>query len=75
MPQPDSDRSHSPRALVRRLDRCVAELNAFLMVLAVGLAILDVTCLTALRFDDAIMNLDKPIVSAVPAANIDDIAR
>ena len=40
------------KALAHRLDPWFRELNAFLIVLAVGLAILDVTCFTALKLRD-----------------------
>jgi len=35
----------SPKQLLRRIDRVAAELNAFLIVIAVGLAIIDLTFL------------------------------
>jgi hypothetical protein len=65
----------APKALVRRLDRCAGELNAFLMVLAVGLAILDGTCFTALRFGDALINLHNPIVEGAQETSMYDLAR
>jgi hypothetical protein len=40
-----------PKPLAKQLDRWAGELNAFLMVLAVGLAVLDFTCFTALHIN------------------------
>ena len=37
-----------------RLDRLAGELNAFLLVLAIGLAILDFTCFFAFKVRDAL---------------------
>jgi hypothetical protein len=39
---------------MQRLDRLAGELNAFLMVFAIGLAILDATCFVAMRTSTAI---------------------
>jgi len=40
------------KPLVKRLDRWAGEINAFLMVLALGLAVLDATCFAALHLND-----------------------
>jgi hypothetical protein len=53
--------SSSPRTLVRQVDRCLNQVNGFLLALAIGLAILDATCFTALRVEDALMNAGVPI--------------
>ena len=45
---------NSPKRLVARLDRVAGEMNAFLFVLALGLAALDLTCLWAFRMADAL---------------------
>ena len=37
-----------------RLDRAAGELNAFLLVLAIGLAVLDFTCFFAFQVRDAL---------------------
>ena len=39
----------SPRSLAARLDRAAGDMNAFLLVLAIGLATLDLTCLWAFK--------------------------
>ena len=49
-PQEDN----SPKRLVARLERVAGEMNAFLFVLALGLAALDLTCLWAFRMADAL---------------------
>ena len=43
-----------PKRLLARLDRVAREMNAFLLVLALGLAALDLTCLWAFRMADAL---------------------
>ncbi len=43
-----------PKRLLARLDRVAREMNAFLLVLALGLAALDLTCLWAFRMVDAL---------------------
>lgn len=40
---------HSPEPLLRRLDRVAGEINPYLIILAVGLFILNLTCLAALE--------------------------
>jgi len=40
------------KPLLDRLDHWLRELNAFLLAVALGLAILDVTCFTALKLRD-----------------------
>jgi hypothetical protein len=49
MSDPKSRDGDSPTTLRRRLDRWVAELNAFLIVFALGLAIMDGTCFLILQ--------------------------
>jgi hypothetical protein len=39
---------------MHRLDRVAAELNVILMVIAVGLGVLDLTCLWALKIEDVL---------------------
>jgi hypothetical protein len=51
MAEPGPSDRQTPKPLVKQLDRWVGEVNTFLVVLAVGLAILDATCFTALRFN------------------------
>jgi hypothetical protein len=59
-----------PKTLMQRLDRNAGELNTFLMVFAIGLAILDATCLTVLKLRDipAIAYIGGSIQPASPAA-------
>ena len=49
---PEED--NSPKPLLARLDRVARQINAFLFVLALGLAALDLTCLWAFRMADAL---------------------
>ncbi len=49
-PQEDTSR----KFLLVRLDRLAREMNAFLFVLALGLAALDLTCLWVFRMADAL---------------------
>ena len=52
--QPRMPRDHDrPKTLVARLDRIAREMNAFLVVLAIGLATLDATCYWAKAVSDA----------------------
>jgi len=39
------EKNPRPSSLVARLDRAARDMNAFLLVLAIGLATLDLTCL------------------------------
>lgn len=40
----------SPKPLAQRLDRAFANINAFLLALAIGLAILDTTCFVGTKY-------------------------
>jgi hypothetical protein len=45
---------HAPKQLWQRLDRVFAEMNVILLALAIGLAVLDITCFSALGLNDAL---------------------
>ncbi len=47
--QPPSRNGESPKTVFERRERRAKELNAFLIVLAIGLAALDATCFAALK--------------------------
>ena len=49
MQQPPLREGQTPKHLMHRLDRLFGDMNAFLIVLAIGLAVLDFSCFTALR--------------------------
>jgi len=51
-PSPQND--DSPKRLLARLDRVAREMNVLLLVLALGLAVLDLPCLWAVRMADAL---------------------
>lgn len=53
-----------PRSLVARLDRAARDMNAFLLVLAIGLATLDLTCLWAFKLRDALPAVTHTSVSS-----------
>lgn len=54
-----------PQSLVARLDRAARDMNAFLLVLAIGLATLDLTCLWAFKLRDAL-----PAMTHTPASSM-----
>ena len=41
-----------PRFMLRRIDRMAGEVNAFLVVIAIGLAMLDLACLAQKLVDE-----------------------
>jgi hypothetical protein len=49
-----SREDHFAKQLMRRLDRVAGEINVFLVVIALGLAVLDFTCLWAFTIEDAL---------------------
>jgi hypothetical protein len=54
----------SPKGLVQRLDHAFADINAFLLALAIGLAMLDIACFAATRSIDVI----KPLLQVTQTA-------
>jgi hypothetical protein len=54
------------RSLAARLDRAARDMNAFLLVLAIGLATLDLTCLWAFKLRDALPAMTRTSVSSAP---------
>ena len=59
----------------RKFDRYASELNSLLLVVALGLAVLDVTCLTALRIGNPFGAVDLTINAPVKPASINDLVR
>jgi len=57
--------NRSPERLIGRLDRLAGRLNPFLAAIAIGLAILDASCLLALWGSNAL-----PISRGAPSATI-----
>ena len=51
------DKDPRPKGLAARLDRAAGDLNAFLLVLAIGLATLDLTCFWAFKMRDALPSM------------------
>src|SRR5436853_7843948 len=54
----------SSKRLLARLDRIAREMNAFLLVLAIGLATLDLTCLWAFKLRDALPAMTRTSASS-----------
>ena len=59
----------SRKRLAPRLDRAFAEINAFLLALAVGLAMLDFACFAATRSTDVI----KPLLRMTQTAPLSEV--
>jgi hypothetical protein len=57
------------RRLAARLDRAARDMNAFLLVLAIGLATLDLTCLWAFKLRDALPAASRTAAAAAVPAN------
>ena len=61
----------SPKGLLVRLDRAVGTMNAFLLVFAIGLAALDLTCLWIFTVRDALPSVTRlnanPAIASKPA--------
>ena len=58
-----------PRSLAARLDRAAGDVNAFLLVLAIGLATLDLTCLWAFKMRDALPAMARSTATSTMAIN------
>jgi hypothetical protein len=54
-----------PKGLAARLDRAAGNMNAFLLVLAIGLATLDLTCFWAFKMRNALpaMTTSSPVAN------------
>jgi hypothetical protein len=59
--------NRSPKALVLRLDRVFGEMNAVLLALAIGLAVLDTTYFIGTRYADLLKHM-PPLTQTAPAA-------
>jgi hypothetical protein len=75
MDNPTPTRPERKRPLLARLDAAAQDLNAMLLVLAIGLAILDFTCFFALEVRNALpprmppeTDVATPATAAVPPA-------
>src|SRR5438477_106030 len=63
MQNPLPGKDPRPRSLAARLERAAGDMNAFLLVLAIGLATLDLTCLWAFKLQDALPAMTRPSAS------------
>ena len=59
----------SPRSLAARLDRAAGDMNAFLLVLAIGLATLNLTCLWAFKMKEALPAMARATATSTTAVN------
>ncbi|HEX3538354.1 MAG TPA: hypothetical protein VHU15_16470 [Stellaceae bacterium] len=67
MQDPSSERREGRLGFAARIDRAARDMNAFLFVLAVGLAALDLSCYWALKLRDALPPVrPTAIAAAVP---------
>jgi len=67
MQLPSPPENHASKRLIHRLDRIFAEINVVLLALAIGFAMLDLTCFTALRASTAIAQITVAAETEVPA--------
>ena len=58
-----------PRSLTAWLDRAAGDMNAFLLVLAIGLATLDLPCLWAFKMRDALPAMAQATATSTMAIN------
>ncbi|HVB15329.1 MAG TPA: hypothetical protein VNF04_02230 [Stellaceae bacterium] len=72
---PSPPRRNPPQDLKQRLDRTFGEINAVLLAVALGLAMLDLTAFSALRLSDELMRaqqhrqaVEAPSTVAAPVA-------
>lgn len=65
MQNPLPGKDPRPRSLAARLDRAARDMNAFLLVLAIGLATLDLTCLWAFKLRDALPSMTRSSASSM----------
>lgn len=54
MQDPFRNKNEKPRGIAARMDRAAADVNAVLLVLAIGLAALDFSCFFAFKLRDAL---------------------
>jgi hypothetical protein len=69
MPNRSPKKNPSPRSLAARLDRAAGDMNAFLLVLAIGLATLDLTCFWAFKMRDALPAMARATATSTAAVN------
>jgi len=69
MPDQSPKKDPSRRNLAARLDRAAGDMNAFLLVLAIGLETLDLTCLWAFRMRDLLPAMARATATSTMAVN------
>jgi len=70
MQNPLPGKDPRPRSLAARLERAAGDMNAFLLVLAIGLATLDLTCLWAFKLQDALPAMTRSSASSMAISSI-----
>ena len=60
-------RHHSPAQWLRRLDRAAGRMNPYLVVLAIGLVLLNLTCFALLGSRLSIVRCSPELASCAPA--------
>jgi hypothetical protein len=66
---PDQSPKKDPQSLAARLDRAAGDMNALLLVLAIGLAALDLTCLWAFKMRDVLPAMARATATSTTAIN------
>src|SRR5262245_51414467 len=69
MQNPLPEKNPRPRSLAARLDRAARDMHAFLLVLAIGLATLDLTCLCAFKLRDSLPTTSHASAMSAAAVN------
>ena len=69
MPGQSPKKQPSRTNLTARLDRAAGDMNAFLLVLAIGLATLDLTCLWAFKMRDLLPAMARATATSTMAVN------
>jgi len=68
MPNRSPKKSPSPKSLAARLDRAAGDMNAFLLVLAIGLATLDLTFLVTQNVVNHLPPVTRVVYDSAPTA-------
>ncbi len=66
MQQLSPSNGHSPPRLTQRLNRMLGEINVFLLALAIGLTVLDLTCYLALTVSDQLSRVQPGAEATMP---------
>ncbi len=67
MQQLPPPQDQAPQTLMQRIDRLAGEVNGFLMIFAIGLAVLDLTCFVAFEAIDIVRPAFEVQIAAAQA--------